>query len=159
MFEIGEVVVYKREVCIIKEIKKNFHKNLDYYILNSIIDESLVLQVPIENKMGYLRKIMTPNEVENLIEKIPNIECIDTNEKFIENEYKTLLQTNEIDDLIKIIKTTYLRNHNRQKEGKKLADKDSFFFNKAEKFLYTEISKSLNMEYEDVKNYIIERLK
>mgnify|MGYP003312352731 CR=1 FL=1 len=159
MFEIGEVVVYKREVCIIKELKNNFYRDMDYYILNSIIDDSLVLQVPVENKMGYLRKIMSKEEVEALINRIPDIEYIDTNEKFIENEYKALLQTNEIDDLVKIIKTTYLRNDTRQKEGKKTADKDSFFFNKAETFLYTEISKSLNMPYDEVKNYIIERLK
>ena len=33
MFKTGDYVVYKRDVCVIKEIKKNYFHNQDYFCL------------------------------------------------------------------------------------------------------------------------------
>ena len=66
------------------------------------------------------------------------------------------MRTNKQEDLIKIIKTTYLRNKEREETGKKIADKDQTFFEQAEKYLYNELSIALNMNYQEIKNYIIE---
>ena len=156
MFKIGEYVIYKRDLCTINDIIERNNKK--YYKLSPVEDKSLIINVPVENKMNYLRYPISKKEAEKLIEKIPLIKELNTNEKLIENEYKNLMKTNKHEDLIKIIKTTYLRNKERQMNGKKIAEKDTDYFQKAEYYLYNELSISLNMTYEECKNFIIETL-
>ena len=151
MFKIGDYVIYRRDLCVIKDIIDN-----KYYKLSIIDDETLTINVPIENKLGLLRKPVTLSEVKKIISTIPTIEPLKTNDKIIENIYKNLMKTNKHEDLIKIIKTTYLRNKERLDSGKKIADKDEIFFNQAEKYLYYELSYALGLSYEECKNYIIE---
>lgn len=159
MFQIGDHVVYKREVCKIKDIKKNKFSNKDYYILVPINDESLIIDVPVENPLGYLRNIMSKAQVEDLIQRIPEIKEIDNiNERFIENEYKQLLQSCRHEDLIRIIKTTYLRNDVRKNQGKKIGEKDHVYFELAEKYLYSEFSIALDLSFEETKNYVFDQV-
>ncbi len=145
MFSKGEYVVYKKEVCMIKDIK-----NLKY-ILSPVDDRSLTITVPIDTKM---RKIISKDESIKLINSIPNIDTININDKLIENEYKKLINSGNLEDLIKVIKTTYLRNEKRVSNHKKIGEKDDNYFKKSEKLLYSELCLSLNIPYEDVKNYI-----
>lgn len=146
MYKIGDYVVYKRDVCIIKDIVEN------YYVLNLIDDNTLTIKVLFKSNL--LRNIITKEESENLIKSIPNIEIININDKLLENEYKRLLSTGNLEDLVKIIKTTYLRNENRIINHKKIGEKDDNYFKKAERFLYNELSISLNKTYEETKEYI-----
>lgn len=154
MFKVGEFIVYKRDVCKIEEIKKL--NNNEYYILKPIDDLSLTIDVPTDNKFGYLRQIISKEEALNLIKKIPKIDIINSHERLIENEYKNLINTEKHEDLIKIIKTAYLRNDERLKNKKKISDKDDRYFKKAENYLYNELSISLNLSFDEVKKYIIE---
>ena len=62
------------------------------------------------------------------------------------------------EDLIKIIKTSYLRNEDRANNNKKLSDKDSRFFEQPEKHLYNELSISLGMTFDETKEYIINKI-
>lgn len=93
-----------------------------------------------------------------LIARIPEIDVISCNEKLIEAEYKNLLSSGSHEDLIKIIKTTYLRNKKRLDNKKKIGDKDNYYFKKAERYLYNEFSISLNMSFENTKDYITEQV-
>ncbi len=159
MYKINDYVIYKRDVCKIKDIKNNKINGQDYYILMPIDDESLIIDVPIDNRMGYLKNIMSKEEAENLINNIDDIELIENqNDRYIEKTYKDLLYNGTHEDLIKIIKTTYLRNIDRIKNNKKISDKDNEYFNKAEKYLYNELSIVYNMNYDETKNYIIHRM-
>lgn len=158
MYKIGDYVVYKRDVCLVKDIKENHFNNLDYYILVPISDKSLKIDVPTNNKMGFIRSLITKDEVENIINKIPRISVIDCNDKLIENEYRLLMSSGNHEDLIKIIKTTYLRNKERIDNNKKIGDKDNTYFELAEKYLYNEFSIVLNMNYEDTKKYVIDKV-
>ena len=154
MFKVGERIIYKRDVCIIKEIIRKDNK--EYYKLIPVLDESLIINVPTTN--NNLRYPISKKEAEELIKKIPSIPIIETNDKLLEQEYKDLMKTNTHEDLIKIIKTTYLRNEERKIKGKKLADKDLTYFKKAEDYLYNELSISLNMSNKECKNYIYSKL-
>lgn len=73
----------------------------------------------------------------------------------IENEYKALLQSGSLEDLVCIIKTTYLRNYERKQSGKKISEIDDTYFHRAEKILYNELSVSLGMNFDDTKEYVI----
>lgn len=155
MFNVGDIVVYRKDVCKIKDIKKNHLSGKDYYILAPIDDDSLIIDVPVENRMGWLRNIISKDEADILINKIPNIEIIKTDEKNYENEYKRLLNENSLENLVKIIKTAYLRNDARIQNKKRISEKDDTYFKRAERQLYNELSVSLGMTYQETKEYII----
>jgi len=159
MFNINDYVVYKKEVCIVKDIKENHLDNSTYYVLVPITDNSLKIEVPCANRLGYLRNLISKDEILKIIENIPNIEIINENDRLIENEYKELLKKGTFNDLIKIIKTTYLRNKERTENKKKISDKDNTYFELAEKYLYTEFSIVLNKSYEETKKFVEEEVK
>lgn len=158
MFKVGEYVIYKRDLCKIEKIENNPQTTEEHYVLSPIQDESLVIKVPTSNKLGYLRYPLSKKEAEDLIAKIPLIPKLETTDKLLENNYRNLMKTNTHEDLIKIIKTTYLRNQARINNGKKVGDKDLTLFNQAEKLLYNELSYSLGITYTECKNYIIETI-
>ncbi len=159
MYNINDYVVYKKDVCKVKEIKKGYF-NTDCYVLVSIEDESLTINVPIENKLGKIRSIITKEEIEKLINSIPNIKPIkDINDKMLEQEYKKLISEDSYEGLITIIKTTFLNNKERIDNNKKIGARDDAYFKKAEKILYNEFSISLNMTYNETKDYINKRVK
>ena len=159
MFEKGSNVMYKQDVCKIKDIRKNSFTNLDCYILEPLFDASLTISVPVDNKNGYLRNLLTKKEVEELIKEIPDISIISTDIRNMENEYRNLIHTGKHSDLIRIIKTTYLRNKQRQDNKRNIGEKDKEYFNKAEKYLYNELSVVLNMPYDETKEYITQKVK
>ena len=152
MYKINDYIVYQKDICKIKDIKENYIDNINYYILEPVSDASLKLKIPTSSK--YIRDIMSQDEVNKLINNIPNIEIIDSNDKYIESEYKKLLNGTH-EDLIKIIKTTYLRNKKRIDSKKKISDKDKNYFELAEKYLYTEFSIVLNKSFDETKKYVI----
>ena len=153
MYKVGDLLVYKKDVCEIIEIKEKYLRDMDYYILAPIIDKSLKLQIPTSSSA--IRDLLTKEEVERLIKQIPTIETIKIESKNIENEYKQLMQSGTHEDLIKIIKTTYLRNKERLDNNKKTTDKDNYYFNQAELYLYNEFSAVLNLTYDDTKEYVL----
>lgn len=77
MFKIDDYVVYKRNVCKIKQIKDDIN-----YVLVPIDDESLVITVPKSN-LG-LRNIVSKEESLKLIKSIPSIDIIKTT--YLRNE-------------------------------------------------------------------------
>jgi len=156
MYNIGDFVVYKKDVCKITDYKEKHLRNIDYYELVPILDDSLKIVVPIDS--GYLRSVISKEEAEHIIDLISSIEVIEANDKLIENEYKRLLHDGGYEGLIKIIKTTYLRNEDRVNNKRKISEKDDNYFNLAEKYLYSEFSVSLDIPYDEVKKYVIDRV-
>lgn len=157
MYKINDYLVYKKDVCRVKDIKKI--NDLYYYVLVPVNDESLKIEVPASNKMGFIRDIISKKETEELIEKIPKIEILkNIDDKYIDKTYKDLLYNGNLEDLIRIIKTTYIRNDNRIKNNKKVSDKDLNYFEKAEEYLYNELSISLGLRFDETKEYIINKV-
>lgn len=122
MYKKDDYVIYKHDICKIKDIKENKITGKTYYVMTPIDDDSLIIDTPIENKIGFLRDIISKENAEILINKIS--QPIDnTNNKNIESQYRELLNTGTHENLIKIIKTTYLRNENRINNKKKSVKK------------------------------------
>lgn len=147
----------KKDVCKVTNYKEKHFNNNDYYELFPILDSSLKIVVPVNSDA--LRTVLSREESERVIEMIPSIDVINIGDKLIENEYKRLLQVGGYEGLVKIIKTTYLRNEDRVNNKRKISEKDDNYFNLAEKYLYSEFSVSLGIPYDEVKKYIIDRVK
>lgn len=73
----------------------------------------------------------------------------------MEAEYKRLLQNPTYENIIKVINT---RNKLRQEQNKKPSEKDTKYFNLAEEFLYNELSITLNLSYEETKEFFINQI-
>lgn len=157
MYKTGDYIIYRKDVCKITEIKEKLYHNQDYYKLTPINDTSLKLVIPINNK--FIRPLINQAKIDSIIANIPNIKALETNDKYIEQEYKRLMSSGSHEDLIKIIKTTYLRNKERLDNNKKTTDKDNNYFKQAEKYLYTEFSVVMNISYEEAKEYVISKVK
>lgn len=156
MYNKGSLVVYKRDVCKVVDIRVIRDKS--YYVLNSTIDSSLKIDVPVNKEKKLLRPLITKKELDNLINEIKFLPVLDVEARMLEDEYKRLLKDGTMESLITIIKTTHLRNKIRQENKKKLADNDQYYFNLAERYLYNEISYVLNVSYDDAKNFVISSL-
>ena len=156
MHKVNDYIIYKRNVCKITNILPKYFHNTDYYILCPISDNTLTIKIPTNNKD--IRNLLTINEIDKLISSIPNIKIIDSNTRELESIYKKLLQTGLHEDLIKIIKTTYIRNKDRLDNNKKTTDKDTYYFNLAEEYLYNEIATVLNISFDDAKEYVINKV-
>ena len=142
MRNVGDYIVFRKDVCEIVDIKENPFNHVMSYTLIPITDQSLKMNIPIDN--ASIRDLMTMDELNTLINEIRNIPVIEVEDKQLENEYKRLLSEGTNYDLVRIIKTTYLRNQKRLENNKN--------------YLYNEVAKVLNIDVESAKNYIIEHV-
>lgn len=156
MYSVNDYLKCGKDVCKVKEIKEKRFNDMDYYLLIPIKDESLKIEIPVTSEK--LSSLISIEDLNDLLKNIPNIEPIDMEEKFLENEYKRLLSTGDYEDAIKVIKTTYLRNKKRKENNKKLAEKDINYFQQAEDYLYNEFSVVLGKDYDETKEYIINKI-
>lgn len=156
MFNIGDYVVYKKEVCRILDYREKLIGEKDYYSLIPVMDTSLKIDVPVDS--GFIRSVIDADTVNGIIDNIVNISPIESDDRMIENIYKDLLHEGSYESLIRIIKTTYLRNNERINNKRKISEKDNNYFNLAEKYLYSEFAIALGMDYDGVKSYIIDRI-
>lgn len=146
-----DYIVYRKETCKIIE------KEDGYYRLVPVNDTSIKYKVPVDS--NFLKKVITKEEIDRLLLEIPEINTIDLGEKQIEQEYKELMKSGTYEDLVKIIKTSYLRNQIRILNNKRISEIDDEYFRRAEKYLYEEIGIVLNLSFENTKEYIINKLK
>lgn len=56
MFNINDFVVYKREVCRVKNYLKSYIKENDYYELVPVFDDSLKIVVPSSSNL--IKKVL-----------------------------------------------------------------------------------------------------
>ena len=152
MKNIGDLLMYKKDVCKVVDIIKNPFNDKMCYVLNPVCDEKLKLTVPIDTKS--IRNLMTKEEVLELIKKIPEVEEFQSNSVNIEKIYKDILHDASPIDLVKVIKTSYLRNQRRINNKKKISDRDDRYFKESEKILYNEIAYSLGITYDEAKEFI-----
>lgn len=154
MYKKGDYVVYKKDVCSICDV---YDKNdLCYYKLVPLSDNSLTIDVLSSNNS--IRNLVSKREVNDLIDEIVSIKVLTTTNNLLDSNYKELLRDGSMKSLMTIIKTAYLRNMAREKNNKKKSDRDNYYLDLAEKYLYTEISLVLGKSLQDTKNIIIDKM-
>ena len=160
MFEVNDTVIYgNHSVCKIMEIGTLSISMADrkklYYTLRPVYQPSAVIYAPVENPKTLMRSVITKEEAEQLIKEVPTIDSVwIANEKEREHQYKAALQTCDCRELVKIIKTLYLRKTARIQNGKKVTAVDEKYFRLAETALYEELAYVLGMEKSMIAPYI-----
>ena len=106
-----------------------------------------------------MRPIMTESEAKELIQNINEIEEFNVrDEKKREEELRVAIKTCDDTELIKVIKHIYSRMHLRIAAGKKATSCDERFFHLAKDKLYSELTNSMNLSKDKVKEDIVQNV-
>ena len=164
MFQINDVVVYGAQgVCKIVDMQeqKVDGANKTYFVLKPADDRDATFYVPTWNEktLAKLRKVMIKQDVDSLIDSMPN-----KKPAWIENEnerketYKQILAGGNQAQIISMIQAIYLHKKEREAEGKRLHMSDEHFMKDAEQLLYNEWQYILNVDKAGLMSYIFERI-
>lgn len=160
MFQVGEYIYHgSHGVCKVMDIGRLDIPGLDkdklYYTLEPIQTPKGKIFFAVDNNKTVTRPILTKEEAMELIEQIKDLEELEVkDEKNRAGVYKEALKTCDCKEMVRIIKTTYLRKKSRTAAGKKNRADDEKYFKMAEEALHTELSISLQMSKEEVKEFI-----
>lgn len=160
MFNIGDKIIYGESgVCTVEKIQPldmaGASKGKLYYQLSPLIGSG-TLFVPVDSS-AYMRHVMSRDEAEALIDSIPGIEpaiCNDTRFNHVDAFYRDLFKVHNCETLVSIVKG--LR---KRLSGKKnRSSRAEATMRRAKDILNGELAVALDIEVDEVENYILSRL-
>ena len=163
MFSEGDYVVYGTNgVCKVEKITtldfRDVEKDRKYYALCPVGSNGK-LYVPVDSENASLRNMITRQEAQELLEKLPRIEPITIeNEKLLEEMYKKCLRCYDCTEWVRLIKCIYARKQKRLQSGKKITSTDEKYMHLAEEALYSELGIALGIPRDQVLEYILEKM-
>ena len=165
MFQAGDLVIYETTgVCRVEcvgtapEIPVAAPGKWYYQMLP--VYGSGTIYVPVEGK-AFIRPVISKQEALDLIDKIPEIRddayqhC---EQRQLENCYRQSIRTHQCEDLVGLVKALYAKNRAVTRAGKRLGRVDQEYRKRAEELLHGELAAALNIPYEQVADYIAERV-
>ena len=164
MFKIGEYVVHGRNgVCKIDDITKleisGADKDKLYYVLVPMKSEQSKVFYPVDNNRVTMRSVISKDQAEDIVNEIKSIEPLwINNERLREAKYKEAISSGDCVEWIRIIKTLHMRNKERVQQGKKITYVDDRYLKEAKENLYEEFSIALDIEKDNVEQYITDHL-
>lgn len=165
MFQINDYIFHGGSgVCVVEDICSPPHtrctdSSRQYYRLNPLYESGSVIYTPIDSSGTMVRRLLTRQEVQDLIGRIPDIKpLIIDNDKQRDDAYRTALRTNDCTEWIRVIKTIYLRNQARKLDGKRMNQVDEKYFQMAEGLLYGELAVPLEIPREQVRDYMVGKI-
>ncbi|WP_286316049.1 CarD family transcriptional regulator [Romboutsia ilealis] len=159
MFKVNDYIMYGLTgVCQVVDItKESFIDNLqkEYYVLKYIYDNNTIIKIPTDNEKISMRKLLSKEDIATLINSMPNSETIwIDNDRKRNEEFKSILKTGDIENLVKLIRSIYLDKEYKQSIGKKLYKVDDEIMQTAERLLNEEFATILNISPDEVSTYI-----
>jgi len=164
MFETGQYVVKANTgVCKVTEIRSvsmsEEEEAKEYYILTPYGDNRGTIMVPVGSDKSNVRSIMTEEEAVAFLNHIPEIEVAwILSDRMREQHYKDAIRSNQPEQLVSIIKNLYIRNKEREQQGKKSTAVDERYCKMAETALYQELAVALGKVPEEMRALIVETL-
>lgn len=163
-FEVGQKIVYGNDgICIIEGFeKRSFNETdaIEYFKLVPVDSKTSAYFVP-NNEMAdkKMRELMTKEEVLALIDEMPDIK-----QDWLDNKnerrvmFNSILKSDDYRQLIGMIKSICLNKEEKESIGKTLTASDDKAMKKAEEIMYKEFATVLEIPYEDVQQYVNDRI-
>lgn len=164
MFEKGEYIIYGNTgLCIVEDITTmnmtGISKDKLYYVLNPYNQRESRIFTPVDNKKTVMRKLVTKKQALELIDSIPGMNQEEiSNDKQREEEFKEALKSSECSKWMKLIKSIYIREKERNAQGRKITATEERYLNVSEERLFSELSIPLEIPKEQVKKFISDRI-
>ena len=146
-------------ICKITAIEKHDFtgEEREYYILRHTNSEKNVFYVPVDNEtaLNNIHYVCSRSEVDELISHMnsENVIWIDNDIKRKE-EYSRIIRNADKHEMIRLIKTLYLRRKKLSQEGRKLRSSDEKYLDLAENMLFEEFADALDIDRSEVVEYI-----
>ena len=160
MYSIGDMVMYGSfGICKVTAIEKRdlTGEEQEYYILKHINSEKNIFYVPTNNDtaLSKMHPICSKAEVDELISHMNSegLIWIDNDIKHKE-EYSRIIKDADKHEIIRLIKTLYLRRKELAENGKKLRSTDENYLSLAENMLFEEFAYALDIDKSEVVEYI-----
>lgn len=149
-------------VCKIKEIRTEDFSGMpqDYYVLEPIYAKpQTTLFVPTSGGKLALRKLLSVQEIDGLIEKIHETKLPEwpEDDKSRRAEFVNTLKAGAHFEVMKMLMMLYHRKKELQEKGKKLHAVDERTMESAEQLLHQEFAYALNIEPNEVVSYILNK--
>lgn len=163
MFEVGDYVVHGNNgVCKVEAVQMMDGvggQKRTYYTLVPIYTSGSKLFVPTDSKKVVTRSVMTRKEAEKLLEEWDEIETLWVeNDKKREEVYKEALRSCDSRQWVRLIKTSYQRNQDRIKIGKKATTSDERYLHMAEDNLFGELAIPFGMTKGEAEDYFMSQI-
>lgn len=161
MFEVGDFVIYgSKGVCQIKKVgpieMPGVSKDKLYYTLSQVYLKGSTIFTPVDNDKIRIRKILTRQEADVLIDEIQSLEPVwISDDKEREKGFTEALRNGDCKSLCMMIIALYKRKEERIADGKKATSTDERYFHAAEDILYGELAIALGINKDEVRDYIM----
>ena len=164
MFQIGEVVIHKSAgACFVKDIiTEDFGGGLqDYYYLRPKFEnntnKNLEIYLPVDKEQDYIRKPLSKEKVELLIDSIPTMEKIWENDaKKRKQLFEEIYYSGNIKGLCQLVKLLYVE---PDFFSKPMSLTDKNFLLRIKSNIFDEFAVALNLLPKDIDEYIGKQLK
>lgn len=162
MYQKEDKIIYGNVgVCKVMDISElDFMDNHKlYYTLQPFNDENRVIYAPVEGHKHKIRSIISKEEAEAFIQKLPTIEAgTYANEKERKEAYHESILSADLESWASMIHYIYKREQERAAKGQKISTHYSEEMKNMEKLLLGELSVALNIPFPKMKEYIVEKL-
>lgn len=162
MFRVEEYVLHGTDgVCRVSDICPSpLGGEGEYYLLEPVEGTSNAkIYTPVAGGKVKMRRIMTGEEARALIVQIPGLPPLDVdNEKKRKDVYRTILQTCDPAEYVRLIKTVYRRRQELAERKKKLPESDVNADRYVRTCLYRELSLALGVEYDRMEEYLVDAI-
>lgn len=165
MYQVGELVLYgSTGVGRVKEVKEHTspatgEKQL-YYVLQSLY-EDCVISAPVEAGKVFMRPIISREEAEEIIDRIPEMDgeiyCSKVSRDLAEH-YEALLKSHDCQSLVELTKSIYAKKQEFLNRKRKFGTVDERFLKRAEDLLFGELAAALDMPRDRMQAYIAARV-
>ena len=131
----------------------------EYYTLSPVFSTG-VIYIPADTSV-FMRPVLTKEQVDALIDRIPSLE--DDNIELsslrqLSEHYHAAFESHQCEDLLKLIHALYQKGQNSMKQGRRVGLTEMKYRKHAEELLHGEFSVALGIPYEEVSDYISQRL-
>ncbi len=163
-YQVGDRVVYGiHGVCLIVDVEeqRSGGEVTSYYVLQPVYDDKGKVFVPVGNERleRKMRRILSAEEIYELIREMPSEDAIwIADDNLRKEQYRLILLNGDRRELIRLIKTLYLRQQEQAAKGKKLYKNDEKVMKEAEKMLYEEFAHVLDIRPEQVLPFIMQQI-
>ena len=139
MFQIGDKLVYGGTgVCLVEDITTvdmpGGDKNRLYYILKPLYQDG-VIRTPVDNEKVFKRPILTREQAEELIDRIPTMQALPYHEKnlsLLRGYYQKRLASCRCEDILETAMSIYAKKQEAIRSQKKFGATDEQYLKRAE---------------------------
>lgn len=161
MFQKGDFVACgSKGVCRIKNITTlnmdGIPKDRLYYEMQPVLNAGSKVFTPVEqaDESGTMRSLMTSDEAARLLSSVPEEPVWEADDRKREEQYRSIINGNQAAGMLALIRYVHIRQRMRALKGRRLASMDARYLKMAEEHLYTELSISMQVAAEEIREYV-----